>query len=246
MNRTISLVAVGGLLTAAICLPLAAFLNRDGPKPGQWGSLTTDLFGDGPDRDGGPVVSRDFTWDGSDRVELDGSGDLHFRPAPAWHLSVRGTEQALGRLRVENGHIATRNSGFFHWGNPGRLDVELSGPTLRQAAVSGSGNIALDDVNQDNLDIQIRGSGSAIAHGRVSSVHLEIAGSGTASLEGLAAKEVRVSIAGSGDADIAPTDSAEVSISGSGDVRLHGSPRQVTSKVSGSGHVIVVEPSPSR
>jgi hypothetical protein len=242
MNRTASIFAIGGILTAAICLPLAALMHRDGARPWRWESITADWNSDGPTRNGGPIVSRDFTWDGSDRVEFDGSGDLHFHPAPTWHLSVRGPEHTLDRLRVGDGRIRLHDSGFFHWDSPDHLDIQLSGPDLQQIAVNGSGSITLDDLKQEKVDIHIRGSGSALAHGSVESLHLEIAGSGSAQLEGLAAKDAYVRIAGSGDADIASTESADVSIAGSGDVRLHGSPRRLSSHVAGSGRVVNVVP----
>jgi hypothetical protein len=244
MNRTASLVAAGGLITAAICLPLAGFLHRDDARPARWESVMGDWFGEEQNLSEGPGVLRDFSWDGSDRAELDGSGDLHFHPSPTWHLTIRGPAGTLDRLRVQDGHIGLKSSGFFHWDHPGRLDVQLSGPALRQIGVNGSGNITLDEVNQDGLTIRIRGSGAAVAQGSVNALRLEIAGSGHAQLAGLAAKDACVSIAGSGDADIAPADSADVSIAGSGDVRLHTSPGRVSSHVSGSGHVINLGSSP--
>ena len=205
MNRTASIVAVGGLLTAAICLPVAAVLQRNAAQPAWWWDFArTDWFQDGPDVDGRSLVARDFNWDGSDRAELDGSGELHFHPAPTWHLTVRGLARTLDRLRISNGHIGLKGSGFFHSDNPGRFEVQLSGPALREIGVNGSGSITLDELSQEALGVRIRGSGTAVAHGGVQSLHLEISGSGSARLEALTAKEASVHISGSGDADIAP------------------------------------------
>jgi hypothetical protein len=235
MNRTVSVIAVGGILTAAICLPLAALVHPAGPKPWWWESPTDDWFRDDA---GGPIVSRDFSWDGGDRLQLSVPGVVHFHPAATWHLTVRGPEHTLDRLSVLDGHIRLNNSGFFHWGGNDRLAIELSGPALQGIAVNGSGSITLNDLKQDSLDIRIGGSGSAVAQGSVKSLRLDIRGSGRAELEGLAANDAYVRIGGSGLADIAPTDSADVSIGGSGEVRLHTFPRRLSSHVRGSGRVI--------
>jgi hypothetical protein len=68
-------------------------------------------------------------------------------------------------------------------------------------------------------------------------VRLKIAGSGDARLGQLAAKSTDVDIAGSGDAEIAPQDSARIKIAGSGDVRLLTDPKDVDSKIFGSGRI---------
>jgi hypothetical protein len=243
MNRTALVIAVGGILTAAICLPLAAFVYPGGPKPWRWESRTDNWF---RDDGGGPIVSRDFSWNGGDRLQLSVPGDVHFHPAAMWHLSVRGPEHTLDRLSVLDGHIMLNDSGFFHWGGSDHLDIELSGPALQEISVSGSGSITLNDVKQDSLDIRIGGSGSAVAAGSVKSLRLQIGGSGRAQLEGLAANDAYVRIGGSGVADIAPTDSADVSIGGSGEVRLHTSPTRLSSHVGGSGRVIEMSAGQSR
>jgi hypothetical protein len=188
--------------------------------------------------DYGPVLTRDYSWS-TDRLELDIPGRVRFHPAPTWHLSIRGHEGALKRIVVSDGRIREEDHGFcfFCWDRFGRLQVDLSGPALREATLNGSGSIELQDLDQDHLRLRIRGSGTASGNGKVQSLQLEIMGSGSAHLARLAETNADVTIDGSGDADVAPVGAARVTIAGSGDVRLHAQPAQLSTHVYGSGRI---------
>jgi hypothetical protein len=244
MTRTTSLVAAVGILTAVICLPLAAALHRNVGDAARWPLAEFGDWGDDDDMPAGNTVTRDFPWGDSDRLELQVAGSVHFQPAAAWHLSIRGPERVLDRLTVTNGRIALRHAGMFHH-HSGAIEVQLAGPALHDIGLDGSGNLTLENLKQDSVSIHIRGSGSARGNGSVGVLRLEILGSGSAGLEQLAAGSATVRIAGSGDADIAPTDSADVDIAGSGEVRLHSQPRRIHSQVHGSGRIIEMPGQPT-
>jgi hypothetical protein len=239
MTRTASLIATVGILTAVICLPLAALLDRGDGAASYW--PWSEWSGWGDDDAGaaaGNIVSRDFPWDDSDRLELQVPASVRFAPAPAWHLSIRGPEGTLERLRVSHGRIGIRDTSPFSRHHTGALQVELAGPALREVGLNGSGTLTLENLKQDTLSIHIRGSGSARGNGSVDELKIEILGSGSARFEQLTAGSATVRIAGSGDADIAPTEEANVDIAGSGEVRLHSQPKHLRTAVHGSGRII--------
>jgi Putative auto-transporter adhesin, head GIN domain len=242
MTRTLSLIAVGGIATALVCLPLAATLYHHSGASRSWSWSDHRGWFDDDDNDGndegsssGQIASHDFAWNGGDRLELNVPGNLHFLPAAEWHLSIRGPERVLDRLSVNDGRIAMKHTDHHHMG---QLDIELSGPALRDITLNGAGRLVLDQLKQDSLAVAIHGSGSVRATGSVDSLKVDIMGAGDALLEQLAARSIRIFIAGSGDADIAPIDDADIFIAGSGDVRLHTHPKHLNSKVAGSGRII--------
>jgi hypothetical protein len=235
MTRPVTLVALVGILTAIICLPLAASLYRGGegwPSHFDW---SDDDDGDAPRSKSGEVVSRDYEW-ASASLELDVPADVVFVPAPQWHLSIRGPQRALDRLIVENGSIRAKH----HHGWSNELSIQLSGPALKSVAINGSGKLVLHNLQQESLGIDIHGSGSVSATGKVDSIKVSIMGSGSADVEKLAVQTATIFIAGSGNVDVTPTDDVDVFIAGSGDVRLHARPKHINSKVAGSGRIIEV------
>lgn len=198
--------------------------------------------------DSDQIVSRDYRWH-SDRLVLDVPAHVHFRAAPQWHLTIRGPQRTIERLVVSHGTIRARSEhhffGLFDFSfgeDLGSVDIDLSGPQLRRVAVNGSGRLRLSDLRQERLSVAIRGSGSVTGDGTVTDLDLRIEGSGHLHLADLRAQDAHVSIAGSGTVAIAPTRSVSVSIEGSGRVRLHSRPTQVSSHVFGSG---VIEMAPS-
>jgi hypothetical protein len=250
MTRLLPLVAIGGIVTALVCLPLAATLSHraggwswTGPHHFSW-SDDDDADSDSDDDSGsarssrGATETRDFAWSG-DTLTMDIAANLHYQPAPEWHLSIRGPRRVLDRISTDGGRIRLARS--YHHMN-GVLEVELSGPALRDVRLNGSGKLTLEQLKQDALTVAIHGSGSVRASGAVDTLNLDIMGSGDALLEQLAAHSSKTFIAGSGSADIAPIDAADIFIAGSGDVRLHTHPKRLTSKVAGSGQVIELAP----
>jgi hypothetical protein len=250
MTRTLALVAIGGIATALVCLPLAATLYRHqgGAHPWSWSDHLgwsddedsyEDSDDDGKDHggSGAEIATRDFDWAGADRLELDIPASLHYRPALEWHLSIHGPQRVLDRISVASGRIGMRRS-YHHQSQ--QLDIELSGPLLRDVTVKGSGKLLLDQLRQESLALSIHGSASVRASGSVDTLKLDIMGSGNAQLEQLAAGSSRVFIAGSGDADIAPIVDADIFIAGSGNVRLRTHPKHLSSRIAGSGQVINV------
>ncbi|MGH8206185.1 MAG: GIN domain-containing protein [Steroidobacteraceae bacterium] len=256
MTRNVTLIAIIGIATAAVCLPLAGLLGHGNPDSGWgWSGLSgargwhgpwsnrwfDNGFGDEGGADTGNIVSREFDWSGGDRLQLDVPGTLHFRPAPEWHLSIRGHSGTLDRIVVEDGRIRLRRP----YRNVPPVDVQLSGPALRDVELNGSGDLVLGNLKQDTLSVAIHGSGSASAAGSVDTLRVAIMGSGSARLAQLAAGSARIFIAGSGNADVAPSNAADIFIAGSGDVRLHSHPKRLNSRVAGSGRISEVPGDPA-
>jgi hypothetical protein len=104
--------------------------------------------------------------------------------------------------------------------------------------ISGSGDMFLDSLDIQNLDVKISGSGELEANGfnTIESEKISISGSGKMNLFDLPALTSDVNVSGSGNCDVNVINSLKVDISGSGNVRYKGVPT-VKSNVSGSGNV---------
>jgi hypothetical protein len=253
MTRPLTLLAIGGIVTALVCLPLAATLSHHaggwswpGANHFSWSDDDDDDSDSSSDDDRssaqgsrGATETRDFAWSGGDTLQLDIAANLHYQPAPQWHLSIRGPQRVLDHISVDGSRISLKRPYHHRFGV---LEIELSGPALRDLTLNGSGKLVLEQVKQDALTVAIHGSGSVRASGAVDELKLDIMGSGDALLDQLAAHSSKIFIAGSGSADIAPIDAADIFIAGSGDVRLHTHPKHLNSKVAGSGQVIELAP----
>lgn len=196
------------------------------------------------------IVSRDYGWH-SDRLVLDVPAHVHFQRSPLWHLTIRGPERTLDRLQVSDGKISARSEhglfglfGLFNFSSGDKfrsVDVDLSGPALRDVRVNGSGNLLLANLSQDALNVRIEGSGSLAGSGSVGDVRVRIEGSGHVRLTELEATKAVVSISGSGSVEgSGSVGDLDVSIEGSGHIRLPElRVRNAQVSISGSGNVAI-------
>ncbi len=229
MTRPLVVVAVTGITVSIACLSVASLLN-----PGHDFALAfppeSSWF------ESGDVVTRDLPWSGSDGLEIATPGTVHFQRGPAWRATVTGRQSTVDRLRIDGGRLYVDAPGGS--GRDSSLEVHLTGPALRRVGLNGSGEVFLEDLQQDSLSIDIRGSGEVRANGSVRSLQLRLLGSGDADLGELRTVDLEASILGSGDAEVSPTGDVDVRIVGSGDLQLLTRPRHLSSRIQGSGEVV--------
>ncbi len=105
-------------------------------------------------------------------------------------------------------------------------DIELD--------INGSGNILME-LSYKSIEVDINGSGDVNLQGETKEVEIQINGSGDVNLEELISDNSKIRIDGSGDVLVNVSNEIDVTINGSGDVRYTGNPREINSKINGSG-----------
>jgi hypothetical protein len=234
MVHKLAIVAVFGLTGSAVCMGAAAAIGGK-----DFSGMDFPMFGDGPrceTVEGVSASSRDIDWDGSDHVGLSVGGHARYTPGSDDKLHVTGDPQLVPHVRVRDGRIELDCRGGWR-GRRDSLEITLPGREFKKFGIAGSGNLVLQNLNQERLKVSIAGSGSIKADGKVEHAEIHIAGSGDADLGKVASQVVEVHIAGSGNTDIAPTEEAEIHIAGSGDVNLHANPRRLNTHIAGSGRI---------
>ncbi|ANN57449.1 hypothetical protein A9174_12225 [Mesorhizobium loti NZP2037] len=234
MTGKLALVATAGLVGAALFL--AVGIGLAGPDwvnaGGSWisgqstcGAITSVR----------KEVTLPFSANDSFTIALPAS--VRYQPGDKAEAVVSGDSTLIDHVRMEGSQLSLDcGTGWF---SP-RLDVTVSGPAISDWRLVGNGELTLSQVNQPELRLNIRGSGSVVANGTTQAVDLEISGSGSGRLKDLIAQSAQVEIRGSGDAEVTAQADADVSISGSGDVDLYGHPTMRRSQVRGSGSITQV------
>jgi hypothetical protein len=197
-----------------------------------------------------------------DRIEVEGPFQVTLATGLSSHVRASGTADALERLSVEvegrTLRIRTNRSawGGYPGGAPGPVRIEASTRDLARATVRGSGSLAIDKARGLRLDLGLSGNGRlSVAALDEDNLVVNLLGSGRIGLGGHA-KQIRATIQGSGDLDGASlragdlqlaTDtagaitvggarSAHVLATGAGDVTIGGTPA-CTVENKGAGRV---------
>mgnify|MGYP006265532811 CR=1 FL=1 len=239
MVSKLAMVALAGITISAVCLGAGGALEgRDfGARTFGDGGWLTIVFDDLPrcENGGGYHSSRTLDWDGSDHAAIAIPGQATYAPGDDDKLHVSGNPVLVQHVRVHDGKIEMDCRTGFNGARD--LAVTLPGRGFKKFSIAGSGNLALNRLDQDRLELSIRGSGSIKADGKVQNARISIRGSGDVNMAQVQAAVVRVEIRGSGNTDIAPSEEADITIRGSGDVNLHASPRKLETHIRGSGRI---------
>jgi hypothetical protein len=224
MVHKLAIVAFSGLVISAVAMGAAAAIgarefgaNFEGMDFSNWGGDRPRCERVAGDTSGRTASngSRTLNWDGSDHVSLNVPATARYVPngSKQWHIS--GDPDVVAHVRVRDGRIELNCRG--RWSDDA-LQITLPGTRMEKFSIAGSGKLELENLDQQDLKVSIAGSGD-VDMGRVAS------------------EDVSVRIAGSGNADIAPRGEAKIRIAGSGDVNLHSNPRNVETRIAGSGRI---------
>jgi hypothetical protein len=253
MVHKLAFIAVIGLTASAACMGAAAAIGGKDFGDG----YDFSLFGGRPRCElvpGATAISRNLDWDGSDHASLAVNARASYAPGSDNKVHVSGDPQVLAHLRIKDGDIGMDCRG---WRDRTReLTIVLPGREFRKFGIAGSGNLILDKLDQSGLKIEIAGSGSVKANGRIDDLKIEVAGSGKTDLDQITARAVKIEIAGSGsvkangaidnlqmeiagsgdaDFDQLAVHQAKVEIAGSGTVKAKGRIDDLNIEISGSG-----------
>ena len=259
MTRTLVLIAAASFVLAVGCLSGAAALGWHGVSHHNWGPWghghgwnihVRDHDGDDVTVDdhgamaNGAQTTREIAWNGGDRLDLDIGANVTFNQAPGpAKLVISGPSGAVQDVELSGSHLQ-----FAHdTDDDGPLQVTLTAPNVHSFAINGSGDLAINNYDQDELNVDVSGSGNVTAKGKARALKLDISGSGDVDAGSLASDSADADISGSGKASIAPASAADLRISGDGEIDLMSHPSKVTSDVSGSGRIVEgggVAPSP--
>jgi hypothetical protein len=169
-------------------------------------------------------------------IELAGSSNVVVHVGQRKSVVVKADDNLLDRVttEVQSATLVISNApGSFTTKSP--MVVEITVPKLEALTLSGSGNIVVDGVESERLEVTLPGSGTLTASGTVAQLDVTLSGSGLAQFTALAASDVRALVSGSGSIFVTATKSLDASVSGSGAIVYTGTPQDVAKSVSGSG-----------
>jgi hypothetical protein len=235
MIRKLKFVAAAGLIAALVFLTLGFSLaGRDWALAGNWWRVSQSTCGETASANA--QITLPFT--AEDNLAIALAASVRYQPGPKGEAVVSGDAALLDHVRIEGGRL--RLDCDPGWSAP-RFDIALTGPAIKSWELLGNTDLSLTQIDQPQLRVSIKGSGSIAASGTAETIRLAISGSGKAALKDLAAKSAEVDIRGNGDAQVTAQVDADVSISGNGNVELFGHPKLRSSDVRGYGNIVLVQ-----
>jgi hypothetical protein len=208
------------------------------------------------------AAERGYTVSDFDRIDVTGPFIVTVEVGKSPSARATGEARAIDGLVVEmRGRTLKIGSGSGGWGGwPGAKSaapsIRVTVPALREAALRGSGKLAISKmraqlvrvalsgsgtlsvsaIETDRLFANLLGSGTITMAGTALNAQVSTEGSGSIIAGGLKSTALTLSANSAGQTEMAVSKAATVQASGSGDVTITGSPACTVAKV-GSGEV---------
>jgi hypothetical protein len=154
-------------------------------------------------------------------------------------LTVRGSDKFVKGLASEvvDGELRVHMLDKSFTTNKSDQRIIITMPELRAFSAEGAGEIKLNNIRGDRLDVNYKGAGSMGITGQVKSFRMKAEGVGEVNTKALIANDVDIDFQGIGDVQIYAKDKLDVAVQGMGSVKYFGRPRTVNKSVAGLGSV---------
>ena len=117
------------------------------------------------------------------------------------------------------------------------VTVTLAMPYMPFLCLQGTGRVELMAIEQNELIVEMAGSGEVLASGQVQRITVKSSDTGTCSLnaQALYSSEAHILLDGSGSIEVMAMDAVKARMTGEGSLRVHGRPLYRETQVRGCG-----------
>ena len=139
------------------------------------------------------------------------------------------------------GTVTGKSGGIEQRSTPRGFRVEVTLPNLATLRISGTGNVIYRDIEQDELSLDVSGTGTIEVTGKVNRLEADVSGAGDIAAYLLSATHSRLRVSGAGNIKATATGSVMARVSGVGKIKIAGNPAQRDTDVSGIGTIKFVD-----
>jgi hypothetical protein len=157
----------------------------------------------------------------------------------AQSLTVRGDARYIKELTsdVVNGELRLRLDDKSYKNRREDPRVVITMPALRALAVEGAGEIKLNQIRGERLDVNYRGAGRMEINGEVQTFSMKAEGVGEVDAKALRARDTDIRFRGVGEISVYASNRLDAVVQGMGNLTYYGKPRTVNKSASGIGSV---------
>ena len=211
------------LITLAIIIIIIFFIKNNLTKNNIQGS--------------GNIISESRELNNFTSIILLGSIDVNIKTSESNNCVVVADDNLIPYIKTEVVDNKLNISLNESYSSEEKLVVNINTPNYDEVSLTGSGNINILDFKNNNLSLNISGSGNITGNGEVETLVVKINGSGNLMSKEIKSKFATITINGSGDAEVFASDSISAKINGSGNIKYFGNPENVDSIINGSGNI---------
>ena len=185
----------------------------------------------------GNIISESRELNNFTSIILLGSINVNIKTSESNNCVVVADDNLIPYIKTEVVNNKLNISLNESYSSEDKLVVNINTPNYDEVSLSGSGNINILDFKNNNLSLNISGSGNITGNGEVEILVVKINGSGNLMSKEIKSKSATITINGSGDGEVFAGDSISAKINGSGNIKYFGNPENVDTIINGSGDI---------
>jgi hypothetical protein len=172
-------------------------------------------------------------------ISVQGPISLTVDAGKAQSLTVRGDARFIKDLSSEvvDGELRLRlrDKNYKNWHGDPRVVITM--PALHALDVEGAGEIKLNQIRGERLDVNYRGAGRMGIDGEVKTFRMKAEGVGEVDAKALLANDVDIRFRGVGEVSVHARNRLDAVVQGMGNLTYYGKPRTVNKSASGIGSI---------
>jgi hypothetical protein len=172
-------------------------------------------------------------------ISVQGPISITVDAGKAQSVTMRGDAKFIQDVTSEvvNGELRlrTREKKNISWHGDPRVVITM--PALNAVEVEGAGEISLNQIRGERLDVNYRGAGRMGINGEVKRFRMKAEGVGEVDAKSLVANDADVTFRGIGDVKVTARNRLDAVVEGMGSLTYYGKPRTVNKSASGIGSV---------
>ena len=252
----LDILIIGGVVLAILYAPR---MGWDNPSMVSFGDNGDAFFGPGV-RGSGHIVSETRKVSGFNSISIDYPANVLISQGNTEALKIEADDDVLPGLKteVQNNElrifykkdgdkrinptktivitITVKDLKTVHFSSAGDLTIDGLKTDNLDISLSGAGDVKINDLTAQALDVNLSGAGSMAASGTADDLSLNISGFGDFKAKDLKSKTATVNISGAGSATVSVEENLAATVSGAGSVNYYGSPN-VTKQINGVGSI---------
>lgn len=189
-------------------------------------AITTALLMALPSLGAAQEATRSFDYSDFSKIELSTSADLRVTISDEYSIIVTGDQDRIDRMEIDRSgdelEISSRGRRFSLFGrnDSGYVNIAITMPDIEEMEINGSGDAEIIGIDNEEILLNINGSGDLYVTGKSESVVIEINGSGDVEMDKVAGDDVFIEINGSGNVEFngGECKRLEIEVEGSGDI----------------------------
>ena len=184
----------------------------------------------------GIITSRQYSLNPFTKIILNIVADVKVVASNKFRFKIHGDDNVIELITstVNNKQLQIQSTKNYSTQNPISIVIEM--PMLQEINQLGAGNIKLDNVTKETLNIILSGSGIVSARGNADKLTASITGSGSLHLQQLKTRNASITIEGVGSVFVNVAKHLNAKINGMGDIIYSGKP-SVTRRIQGLGRI---------